>query len=172
MSDSQIKTINTILIVRNDSTTHWENTESYRLEIGEIGMEYLANGKVKLKAGAKDSDGNLKHWNELPYIGADEAAVYQTEILAAKANDLAEIAIVVNGAELHNGDVAIVKKKIGDTNNTSYTSYVYNGTAWAAMDGNYSAANVFTSEKITLSGNYSTIGNYSKNKVIEAGTSL
>lgn len=162
-----------ILIVRNDKTTAWEST-SYKLEVGELGMEYLNNGKVKLKAGAVDSEGNLKAWKDLPYIGADEAQVYQTEVLPATdtTEDEDAIANVVNGAELHNGDCAIVKRAIGDSNKVAYTSYVYNGTSWAAMDGNYSAENVFTSKKITLAGNYTSIGNYSKGKEFVAGTSL
>jgi hypothetical protein len=40
------------------------------------------------------------------------------------------------------------------------------------MDGNYSAANVFLKDAITLAGNYTSIGNYSKGKQIAAGTSL
>lgn len=162
-----------VLIIRNDGTTNWEQS-SYKLEIGEIGMEYLANGKVKLKAGGKDAEGNLKAWKDLPYIGADEAQVYQTEILPATdtQTDLEAIAAVVNGAELHNGDSAIVRRAVGDSDKVIHTGYTYNGTNWAAMDGNYSAENVFTSKKITLAGNYTSIGNYSKGKEFAAGTSL
>lgn len=40
------------------------------------------------------------------------------------------------------GDFGIVKEAIsGDQK--QYTAYYYNGTAWAAMDGNYDAANVY-----------------------------
>lgn len=74
-------------------------------------------------------------------------------------------------------DICIVKAEIyaeinAEKKKYQHTAYVFNGTNWAAMDGNYSAKNVFTAEKITLAGEYSKIGNYSKGKVIEAGTSL
>lgn len=76
-----------------------------------------------------------------------------------------------------NGDMAIVTAVIsGDK--VSRTAYVWDETlnegtgAWAAFDGNYSAENVFTSKKITLAGDYTSIGNYSKGEEIDAGTSL
>ena len=47
------------------------------------------------------------------------------------------------------GDVAINKKTItGDKK--EYTAYVWNGTAWEAMDGNYSADNVFMPENMVI----------------------
>lgn len=55
------------------------------------------------------------------------------------------IARIVNGAELFNGDIAVVKDLItGDK--YQYTAYVYNGTKWVAMDGNYRADNVYFDE--------------------------
>ena len=78
-------------------------------------------------------------------------------------------------AEKQDGDVAIVKAKIAE-GKYSYTSYVYDSVldteaedtthGWSAMDGNYSAANVFLNDKITLAGNYTSIGNYNKGKEI------
>ena len=60
--------LNTIIVLRNDSTTAWEQG-SYKLQKGEAGIEYLDNGKVKIKVGL---DGQ-KSWKELPYLmGADE----------------------------------------------------------------------------------------------------
>lgn len=47
------------------------------------------------------------------------------------------------------GDIAINKKTItGDKK--EYTAYVWNGTAWEAMDGNYSADNVFMPENMVI----------------------
>lgn len=45
-------------------------------------------------------------------------------------------------------------------------------SAWKAMDGNYSADNVYVSEDLTLAGNFTTVGNYEKGDTIAAGTSL
>ena len=65
----------------------------------------------------------------------------------------------------------------------SYTSYVYDSEldvegensshGWSAMDGNYSATNVFLKNKIELAGSFDKVGNYEKGKTtIAAGTSL
>ena len=43
------------------------------------------------------------------------------------------------------GDVAIVKDLISG-NKYQHTAYVYNGSAWVAMDGNYNAENVYFDE--------------------------
>ena len=56
------------------------------------------------------------------------------------------------------GDFCIVKVQIGNTGKYQHTAYVYNGTNWEAMDGNYSAANVYLPEDLT--SNFA-IGKYS-----------
>ena len=63
------------------------------------------------------------------------------------------------------GDVGIIKKPIDSaitsisaltsyTGNYQYTCYVWNGTAWAAADGNYSAANVFLSKDMIITESF------------------
>ena len=52
------------------------------------------------------------------------------------------IARIVGEAVPVTGDIVIVKDPIVE-GNFQYTAYVYNGTAWAAMDGNYNAKNVY-----------------------------
>lgn len=47
------------------------------------------------------------------------------------------------------GDFCIVKTQIGTSDKYQHTAYVFNGTAWEAMDGNYSAENVFFPENLT-----------------------
>ena len=47
------------------------------------------------------------------------------------------------------GDFCIVKTQIGTTGKYQHTAYVHNGTNWEAMDGNYSAANVYLPEDLT-----------------------
>lgn len=49
---------------------------------------------------------------------------------------------VLDGATPKKDDIFVVKTLIsGDK--YSYTAYVYNGSAWAAMDGNYNAESVY-----------------------------
>lgn len=91
-----------------------------------------------------------------------------TDHIAAIDAATAEIA-------LQTGDIAIVKENIISDSNIyiEYTSYVYNGTNWAAMDGNYSAENVYLSKDISFAGDYTAIGNYKKGgDSLKAGTSL
>ena len=56
--------LNTRIVLRHDSTAKWlENKEQVLLK-GELGLEFLENGKVKIKIG----DG-IKAWDSLGYYG-------------------------------------------------------------------------------------------------------
>ena len=162
-------TLNTRIILRNDSTANWLTNESTVLLKGEVGIEFLADGKVKVKIG----DGT-KTWAQLDYFGGEESKTFQV-------NSLDEI----TDTDLAVGDTAIVKTAIytdaeNEANNKySYTGYVYNGSAWAAMDGNYSADNVYFEDDmlvtkeigyITLTNGQGTIPSKGKNlsEVFEA----
>lgn len=59
------KTLNTIIVLRNDQTTAWEES-SYVLDKGELGIGYTADSKVIVKAGIGKSSG--KTWKELPQV--------------------------------------------------------------------------------------------------------
>lgn len=180
--------LKTIITLRQGTTEEWASS-SVVLKQGEAGLEYLANGSVKIKAG----DGEHL-WSALPYIGSDVKAanVFQVELSEGEVDDIAaiETKVTEEGAEKQSGDVAIVKALISE-GKYSYTSYVYdpeldiegeNSTfGWSAMDGNYSASNVFLKKGITLSGDYgqdsrkdkiTSIGNYRIGDTIAAGTSL
>lgn len=54
----------------------------------------------------------------------------------------AAISRVTTGAYLIKNDVCIIKEKLFD-GAYSHTAYVYDGSAWRAMDGNYNAENVY-----------------------------
>ena len=173
--------LNTIITLRQGKTSEWASS-SIVLKSGEMGLEYLEDGSglVKIKAG----DG--KHlWGALPYIGSDvkDANVFQVELSEGDTDDIAAIEskVTAEGVEKQNGDVAIVKATISE-GKYSYTSYVYDSEldvegensshGWSAMDGNYSATNVFLKNNITLAGDYTSVGNYDKGDTITAGTSL
>lgn len=66
------KQLDTVIILRNDSTTDWATSERV-LESGEVGVGYLDNGNVIVKAG----DGEHK-WAELPQV---EGVFEQDQIL-------------------------------------------------------------------------------------------
>lgn len=44
------KTLNTVIVLRNDSSTDWASSD-YKLRAGELGVSYLDNGNVVVKAG-------------------------------------------------------------------------------------------------------------------------
>lgn len=176
--------LKTIITLRQGTTEEWASS-TVRLIEGEMGLEYLADGTVKVKAGILGEDGQGKLWSDLPYIGSDVKAanVFQVALDADDTDDIAaiEAQVAAENATKQDGDVAIVKAAIAD-GKYSYTSYVYEKAldiegentshGWSAMDGNYSASNVFLKNKIELAGSFSSVGNYNKGKTIAAGTSL
>ena len=184
--------LNTIITLRQGTTADWADS-TVVLRTGEMGLEYLTDGSVKIKAG----DGEHL-WSELAYVGSDVKAanVFQVELSADDTDDIAaiEAKVQAEGAKKQNGDVAIVKSTFAN-GKLSYTSYVYDSEldteeedtshGWSAMDGNYSASNVFLKDKIVLAGDYGTykdsrndtvkitqIGNKKIGDEIAAGTSI
>ena len=149
-------TFNTRIVLRNDSTAKWLENKDQVLLKGELGVEFEADGGVKIKIG----DG-AKTWEQLEYFGGASAAqVFQAESANA-AGDLAAITTAVGSAKLQSGDFAIVSHDIDGTHK-SYTAYVYDSESWKAMDGNYDASNVYFGDNITMAGSYSQIGNLTK----------
>lgn len=54
------------------------------------------------------------------------------------------------------GDIIIIKDIIAN-DKWQHTSYVYNGSTWAAMDGNYNAENIYFDEDFIFTENIGTI---------------
>ena len=50
-------------------------------------------------------------------------------------------------------DIFVIKTPIGETGKYSYSSFVYDGTNWCAMDGNYDATNVIFDSNLTVTEN-------------------
>ena len=79
--------LKTIITLRQGTTTEWADSEVI-LKTGEMGLEYLADGTVKIKAGD-----NEHSWSELPYVGSDVKAanVFQVDLSANDIDDIAAI---------------------------------------------------------------------------------
>ena len=162
------KILKTRILLRNDETANWLNNQDTVLKKGEAGVEFLANGKTKIKIG----DG-VKKWSELPYVDGEDivkAQVFQIEA-QAEQDDIAAIATAVGDAVLQSGDIVIIKRVIA-SEKYQYTAYVYNGISWCAMDGNYNAENVYFDKdlvttsavgNITLTNGQATIAAAGKN---------
>ena len=135
-------TIKTRIVMRNDLAANW-TTNNPVLLTGELGIEN-DTGYFKIGDGATT-------WNDLSYANKFEAtptaAHYEVEA-QDNEDDLAALARVVGSTTLNKDDIGIVKRAIaGDA--MSYTAYVYNGSTWTAMDGNYDASNVYFATDLT-----------------------
>ena len=154
-------TLNTKIVLRNDLATAWASANP-KLLAGEIGIE-KDTGLMKIGDGV-----NL--WNDLEYANECERAAHYEVVPTGTQTDEEAIAAKLTelGAAAKVDDIAIVKREIAD-GKLSHTAYIYNGTAWAAMDGNYSAANVYLNEDVTVT---TKTGELAVNAVVEAGTSI
>ena len=168
--------LKTRIILRNDSTANWTANETTVLLKGEVGIEFNPNAtttgkKILMKIG----DG-IAAWKDLPYFGGEEAHVYEAQV--AKGGDhSAAITTALNGATPNTHDIAIVKEaviaadKLGDaTQRYQFTAYRWNGTAWAACDGNYSASNVYFDEDFTFTKAIGTVTIPSSGSQVVAAT--
>lgn len=140
------KTLTTQIILRNGTTTEWEASTKV-LKLGEIGIDTTKN-EIRIGDGTHT-------WKDLKIAGADQAAI---QALIDKAEDKVSV-LVVDGNETDTemlatianpaqGDMAIVERAVA-TNANSHTAYAYDGKNWCAMDGNYSAENVYFDSDLT-----------------------
>lgn len=58
------------LKIKRGSTTSWADStnKDTTLEPGQLGVEYLTDGNMRLKVGKHTSDGSATDWSNLPYI--------------------------------------------------------------------------------------------------------
>lgn len=163
------KTINTRLKLLYKTHAEWEAIKDTFAPLrGEACFELFEDGSVKFKIG----DG-AKKLSELPYVGGEDVVATQVyEVIPTEDQSHVDaITAAVGENALVAGDIAIVKDVIsGDK--YQYTAYVYNGSAWVAMDGNYNAENVYFDKdlvttsavgNITLTNGQATIAATGKN---------
>lgn len=140
------KTLTTQIILRNGTTSEWEASKKV-LKLGEVGIDTTKN-EIRIGDGTHT-------WKDLKIAGADQAAIQalidkaedKVSVLLPDGNetDTEMLATIANPAQ---GDMAIVERAVA-TNANSYTAYVYDGEKWCAMDGNYSAENVYFDSDLT-----------------------
>ena len=175
--------LSTRIILRNDSTANWLANESQVLLKGEVGIEFQESGKVKMKIG----DGTST-WSQLAYFGGDEGHVFELTVpkggvhIGAPATDETEatgIYTVIGDTTVNKGDIAIVKEAIIAADNEKliagtitqeyqYTAYVFDGSVWKAMDGNYDAANVYFNKDFVFTTNVGTVTGVTSSKTVDA----
>lgn len=140
-------TYNARIILRNDTAEAW-TTANPVLKAGETGIETDTH---KFKFG----DGTTA-WKNLDYAGADEKQIkaliaadednFTTVVPHEGEDDLVAIRRVITAPK--KGDICAVKRELAD-GKYSYTGYVRDLELWNAMDGNYSAENVYFTEDLT-----------------------
>lgn len=99
---------------------------------------------------------------EIPEVSTTQ--IFEVELIVStdedgnKTKEEHDVAIarIVGDATPVTGDIVIVKDPIVE-GNFQYTAYVYNGTAWAAMDGNYNAKNVYFDQDFTFTEAIGTV---------------
>ena len=159
------KTLNTKIIMRNDTAAKWTEQNSVLLK-GEFGVE---NDTNKFKIG----DGTTA-WNDLAYAGADEAAIeniiaqhrdslYKYTRTDASQSDADAIAAALGENVAVQGDIVVITTTVNG-NTYEQSAFMYDGTQWAAMTGKVDADKVILQDDITMAGNYSQIGNLTKSQ--------
>ncbi len=131
--------LKTIIQVRRDTAENWETNKSIVPAAGEpclnldTGVVVYGNGtdtyEVLIAAYEASKAVMANH-----YEGIKQEGETDDDVIVRVLTEL--------GVEAKKDDIFIVKTLISDIK-YSYTAYVYNGSAWAAMDGNYNAGNVY-----------------------------
>lgn len=131
--------INVRLVTRNDTAERWAASTAV-LAVGEFALD-TDNNIVKVGDG-------VHTWSELSVFNDVKGAAHYEGIAGDGEDDNAVIARVLGegGVTTPNEDDIFIVKHVIAEGNYSHTAYVYNGTAWAAMDGNYNAENVYFDE--------------------------
>lgn len=149
------KTLNIRIQLRNDTAENW-NTQNPLLLKGEMGVE-TDTGKTKIGNGTD-------HWTTLKYSGVDEDTIKGiidknrdnfTEVTPNEGeSDAQALARMITNPK--KGDMAVVIRTFVE-GKRSYTAYIHDGTGFKAMDGNYSADNVYFDEDITYTVQFGTL---------------
>ena len=164
------KTLQTRIKLRTDILKNWESENPILLK-GEPAVVLLVGATDTDYVGAKLKIGDGEHkFSELKYVGGDDIQVFESTTSIADA---------VNNKTVNHGDICILKTLIAE-DKYEYTAYIYNSTSqaysesnWKAMDGNYSADNIYFDSDFTLAGDYSSIGNLKSGSTLSAkGKSL
>lgn len=134
------ETLKTQIQVRRDTTANWTANKDVVPAAGEPCYD-LEQGTLKM------GDGVTTYENLKP-VGASATHYEGVKAEGESDTDVITRVLTAAGATAEKDDIFVVKTLIAD-GKYSYTSFVYDGENWAAMDGNYSAENVYFSNDLT-----------------------
>ena len=149
------KLLNIRIQLRNDTAENWTNANPLLLK-GEMGVE-TDTGKTKIGNGTA-------YWKDLKYSGVDEDTIKGiidnnrsafTEVVPNEGETDAQ-ALAREITNPKKGDMAVVVRTFVE-GKQSYTAYIHDGTGFKAMDGNYSADNVYFDEDLTYTVQFGTL---------------
>ena len=147
----------TTIILRNDTTANWAGS-TLVLQKGEVAIDTEKN-IFKIGDGEKTFSQIEKYFVSFDDVkkAIEDATknlhttdVYEVEINLGADKVAALKALAATPAK---GDIGIVKEKLLPEGKFQYTGYVYDGSEWAAMDGNYDAENVYFQKDLTITAN-------------------
>lgn len=153
MNMANTSNIKTRIILRNDELSNW-NTSELVLNQGEIALARREDGSYEMRIG-----NGGKTWTQL---GPQNYMLSASQVIGLESamSQLSTSHYEVGGLDelsdsYTNGDTAVVKQLIVSSETDSrysYTAYVYDASisAWKAMDGNYSAENVYLPNDMTM----------------------
>ena len=142
------RTLNIRIQLRNDTAANWTTKNPLLLQ-GEMGVE-IDTGKTKIGNGTD-------RWTALTYSGVDEDTIKGiidnnrsafTEVTPNEGESDAQ-ALAREITNPKKGDMAVVVRTFVE-GKQSYTAYIHDGTGFKAMDGNYSADNVYFDKNLKL----------------------
>ena len=173
-----INKVNTRVILKNDELSNWLSADSVVLKKGELAFAKMKNGKYELRIG---QDSQYKTAAELQ-LSASQIVGLETKLdsvtvsnyagettidpQAATAEQILTEANKISGKTAKDykvGDSLVLREKIGETGKFQHAAYVWNGTAWEAMDGTYNADSVYFKDNYVFVGDYDRVGNIKKN---------
>lgn len=146
------KRLDVSIQLRSDTEANWLLATEYIPLAGEacVTLDGANKGQVKF--------GDGEHtWAELSYAGVSKTvapAQHFTGTASGEQTDNEVLAEITAGKTLTVGDTAVITRVLIN-DKKSYTAYVYDGEKWAAMDGNYSAENVYFDDNLIIT---STVG--------------
>ena len=173
---AETKTMNVRFQQKYDTAANWAES-SIVLLAGEMAIE-SDTGKFKFGNG-KDV------FADLSYAGIDQAQLDAIEDnyyhvvptipegATAIETDAEALARAVTNPK--KGDIAVVERAIGElTSASSMTAYMYNGSVWQALDGNYDASNVYFDSNLVMTANIGvqSLGSASSKELSTSGKSL
>ena len=164
---NEMKIMNTRVAMKTDVSSNWESSTKQLLK-GEIAFCRLSgdlSDMYEMRIGVGD-----KTWKELSgsniRIPASSVAGLEEAIASLSTSFYREAAFEdLPTTGVTNGSIAVVEKTINaEKKIVERTAYVWNSAnpeanKWEALDGNYSAENVYFKDDITLAGDYSAVGN-------------